>query len=435
MASDARMVFSLNVEVGADRGRIFVVPATGARLGRSSQNDFVVTDPLLSRHHCRFEIRNGALWIIDLASANQTRVNGHPITSAQLKGGDLVQVGDTVLHAVEQVSEQKISAGAAPVIDLGLTPSSNQPVQSRNALRPLIWTVGAVAVLLLGANYILTSARGRASVKASPLPQMADRSLQIFYEKIEAGTGNVFRYEMTLSPDNILAVRIDDLAQNRHVRKEKPVEPVLVAELTRAIESSGFFMLDPTYQATNLRPEELNAWDITVIIGRSARRCRVANRAEPERFRAVREKIETFGKNELGIWAIQFSADKLTELAHDALLVAQKNCDERDIQYSNLAVGIQRYREAEFYLDTVDPKPAFYAEIVSGLEQARKELDNRYEQQRFRADRAINLQDWPAAAQELRVLCELIPDRTDDRHKEATRKLLDVETRLRTRRK
>lgn len=440
MASDAQTVFSLTIEVGADRGRRFVVPATGARLGRSSQNEFAVTDPLLSRHHCRFELREGALWVVDLASANQTRVNNQPITSSPLKPGDALQVGDTVLRVAAGGDFARPTSaaapGTAPVIDLGLGPASGpSSTQTRNPLRPLLWTVGGVAVLLLGANFILTAARNRPTIETRPVRPVEDHSLQIAYEKVEASTGNVFRYEMTLSPDNVLAVRIDDLAQNRHVRKEKNVDPALVAELARAIESSGFFLLDPVYQATSLRPDEMNAWDITVIVGRNARRCRVANRSEPERFRAVRERIETFGKNELGIWAIQFSADKLTELARDALQVARKNCDERDIRYGNLAAGIQGYREAEFYLDTVDPKPEFYAEIVSGLEQARKELDNRYEQQRFRADRAINLQDWSAAAQELRVLCELIPDRADDRHKEATRKLLDVETRLRTRRK
>jgi pSer/pThr/pTyr-binding forkhead associated (FHA) protein len=434
MASDARTVFSLNIETGADRGRQFIVPATGARLGRSSQNDFAVTDELLSRHHCRFEFRNGALWVVDLASANQTTVNGKPVTEAQIKAGDVLQVGDTVLRVAVSGPQAPAAPGATPVIDLGLRPTADAPSPARNTLRPLLWTVGAVAVLLIGATYIMTASR-RSSSDAVALPPPEDRALQIGYEKIEANTNNVFRYEMTLSPDNVVSVRIDDLAQNRHVRKEKSVDPLLVAELARAVEAAGFFTLDAAYQATSLRPDELNTWEITVVIGRRTHRCRVANRAEPERFRAIRERLETFGKNELGIWAIQFSADKLIELARDALLIAQKNCDERDIQYGNLSVGIQRYREAEFYLDTVDPKPAFYPEIVSGLEQARKDLDTRYEQQRFRADRAINLQDWPAAAQELRVLCELVPDRADERHTEAMRKLLDVETRLRTRRK
>jgi hypothetical protein len=83
----------------------------------------------------------------------------------------------------------------------------------------------------------------------------------------------------------------------------------------------------------------------------------------------------------------------------------------------------------------VEPKPEFYGTIVSGMEQAREELDKRYEEQRFLADRALNLKEWNTAARELRILREMIPDRDDPRHIEATRKLLDVENRLKSREK
>ncbi|MDD4019410.1 MAG: hypothetical protein PHV28_15885, partial [Kiritimatiellae bacterium] len=158
-------------------------------------------------------------------------------------------------------------------------------------------------------------------------------------------------------------------------------------------------------------------------------------RQEPDAFRTLREKLETFSKNELGIWAIQFSADKLTSLAREALAVARKKFDEREVRYGNLFEAIRSYREAVFYLDTVNPKPGFYAEIIDGFETAESELAKRYEEQRFRADRAINLSDWTPAAQELKILCELIPDRADPRHKEATRKLIDVESRLKKNRR
>jgi hypothetical protein len=433
MANEEQMIFTLTVESGEGKSRRFVVPPQGARLGRSSQNDFAIPDPLLSRHHCRFEFRGPELWAIDLGSANQTCVNNQPITEVQLHQGDLIQVGDTVIRVTHEVAAT--SSATAPIIDLGLNHSTatESAVAGKHAFRPILWTITAVVIFLIAATYIMLNWRGCVSSEpVEPVQLKADHTLQIIYEKIEGNVDNIFRYEMSLSPGNLLAVRIDDLSQNRHVRKEKRVDPELVADLARSIESSGFFLLEPTYLATSLKPSDINTWDITIILGRTARRCRVANRSEPDNFRAVREKIETFGKNELGIWAIQFSAEKLTELAHNALLVARKNYDERDIRFGNLFTAIKSYREAEFYLDTVDPKPEFYAEIVSDQEQAIRELNSRYDQQRFRADRAINLQEWENAAQALRILREMIPDTTDDRYKEATRKLLDVETRLKT---
>ena len=174
----------------------------------------------------------------------------------------------------------------------------------------------------------------------------------------------------------------------------------------------------------------MNTLEITLVLGDNVKRSEVVNRVEPEVFRNVRETLETFGKNELGIWAIQFSRERLVELSKEALTRAGNFFDERGIDYGNLYKAIKRYEEAAFYLDTIDPKPDFYSDIVSGLATATEELDQRYEERRFLADRAINLKDWTTAASELRIIRELIPDRDDERHAEAGRKLLDVETRM-----
>ena len=78
----------------------------------------------------------------------------------------------------------------------------------------------------------------------------------------------------------------------------------------------------------------------------------------------------------------------------------------------------------------MEPKPEFFAEIDEARRKAIEELEQNYKDHRFRADRASKLQDWPTAAQELRVLRELVPDREDDRYKDATRNLIDIEARL-----
>ena len=98
---------------GALAGQRFEVPASGLRLGRSSHCELAVADPALSRIHCLFEVRNGALWVTDLKSANGTSVNGEALgeEARALAAGDEVVAGETVLR-VE-------SAGSA-TIDLGL---------------------------------------------------------------------------------------------------------------------------------------------------------------------------------------------------------------------------------------------------------------------------------------------------------------------------
>ena len=463
MSADNKPLYKIVVEAGPNRGSEFAVPAAGARVGRSSQNDIALADPLLSRHHCRFELRDAALWLVDLASANQTQVNGKVIEEQHLNTGDAVQVGNTVLrvtamdesappsiaapqpqpviaHAISISETQSVPTGPIvqpqmPMIDLGLDRRNELPRTARHTLRPLLWSVAGVTVLLLGVLFLIDN-NPTAKPQPQPIPEVQDLTLQIIYEKIEADPNTIFRYEMTLSPDNLIAIRIDDLKQDNHPRKELRISDAeRVKGLAKELLASGFFKLDPAYVGINPQPGAMNSWDLTIIVGRQVHHCRVVNRLEPEIFRTVRERLETFGKNELGIWAIQFSRDKLIDLAAEAFRVGRKNYDEREIQYGNLFQAITRFDEAAFYLQTVNPKPDFESEIVESRRRAQEELDRRYTEHCFLADRAINMQEWQTAAQELRVLRELVPDRQNERYKDTTRKLIDVEARINSRRK
>jgi predicted Zn-dependent protease len=64
------------------------------------------------------------------------------------------------------------------------------------------------------------------------------------------------------------------------------------------------------------------------------------------------------------------------------------------------------------------------------LARTEAELKRRYEDQRFLADKAINLGDWDTAQSELKILCSLVPEKDDPRHAEANAKLVDVENRM-----
>jgi len=175
----------------------------------------------------------------------------------------------------------------------------------------------------------------------------------------------------------------------------------------------------------------MSEYNMVLSIGKKVHTCHILNRAdEPEAFRTIRERLETFSKNELGIWAIQFSTEKLTELAQNSFDVAKKHYAERDVRFGNRHDAINNFQEAIFYLDTVNPKPAFYAQLKESLETAKADLAQQLQEQNFRADRAINLADWPTAAKELKIICELVPERSDEVHQTAARKLLDVEKRI-----
>jgi ABC-type multidrug transport system ATPase subunit len=64
-------------------------------IGRDTDNDIVLTDLLVSRHHARLEPASYGYQVVDLHSSNRTFVNGVPVATAPLQEGDLLTIGRT----------------------------------------------------------------------------------------------------------------------------------------------------------------------------------------------------------------------------------------------------------------------------------------------------------------------------------------------------
>lgn len=417
----------LLVEAGPDTGRRIVVPPAGGRIGRSSQNDIELSDPSVSRFQCRVFFKpDGLLWVADLGSTNETMLNGAGVIEARLNPGDVIEIGETrirVLRDQQAAAPSATPAEPAPP-DLGLQPA---PASASSRAGPMRWlwlaavlAVGAVALALLRAN--LNRKADDATAGATRLPL-----LEVVYEKVEASPANIFRYELRLS-DATLAVRLDSLEEGRHLSRDKQVDADTLRSLVSDLDRSGFFELQPRYEG--LAPDLYDALDLTITVGPRTRRVQVVNRNEPEAFKAARELLENFARAELGLGAVALPPEKLLELSRDATLLGQKLFAEREVRYENLSRAIRAFEEAQWYLETIEPKPDYYPTAVSGLAESQRQLQQRVDDARFQADRAVKLRDWDTAARQLRVICELVPDRGDERHGEAQRQLLDVERRL-----
>ncbi len=66
-------------------------------IGRSADNDLVIADSRVSRHHARISGRRGTLVYVDLGSTNGSRVNGVQVGELVLGAGDRIEIGDTVI--------------------------------------------------------------------------------------------------------------------------------------------------------------------------------------------------------------------------------------------------------------------------------------------------------------------------------------------------
>jgi len=76
-------------------GKSFPIrPGAETKIGRATDNDIVLGDSSVSRHHAAIESTNGTFRMRDLGSQNGTFVRGERVSEAPLNNGDPVRVGD-----------------------------------------------------------------------------------------------------------------------------------------------------------------------------------------------------------------------------------------------------------------------------------------------------------------------------------------------------
>jgi pSer/pThr/pTyr-binding forkhead associated (FHA) protein len=450
-------LLELLVVEGPLKGRKFQVQEAGLRLGRSSSCDISVTDDMaLSRNHCLFESVEGDILLTDLASANGTLLNGENLDAEtkKLKKGDVVRAGDTAIEIVEVPSANPENA-ATVIFDLGLgnkkeeaSPEEDGRVSSSPLLRVIIWlvtflVVGGAAWFILNSDGIKMTSSDQTNTSRELFPQSAEL-YSLYYEKVEASSKGVYRYCISIRANGEISVEVDDLPkENRHVRKNTKLSDAAKDTISRMLVPgfkdqsaedgrllADLYRLEREYVGVPSTPGAYDSVRLRVVAGAKVFYVTCENTQLPEALSEISKKLETFSKNELGMWAIQYSSEKLIELSSESRRAGDAKWEERDVQYGNLAASLAAYQEAIFYLDTVNPKPSNYGELVKRRDEVASELDRRYRDQRFMADRAINLKDWETAKRELRILCDMVPDKKDPRHAEASGKLMDVEARI-----
>ena len=87
----------LAVTEGAETGREFILQDGPTTMGRGTEADLVFLDKLMSRTHCKIVKKDDLVIISDLGSTNGTFVNESKIETRELKDGDKVRLGGTVL--------------------------------------------------------------------------------------------------------------------------------------------------------------------------------------------------------------------------------------------------------------------------------------------------------------------------------------------------
>jgi DNA-binding NtrC family response regulator len=90
--------FDLIVVKGADAGKHQPFGQASVQVGTARANDFVLTDPTVSRFHLRIETRPGGVSVVDVGSTNGTFLGGFRVEVAHLVGESFIAIGNTTLR-------------------------------------------------------------------------------------------------------------------------------------------------------------------------------------------------------------------------------------------------------------------------------------------------------------------------------------------------
>lgn len=94
-----RLTLTVERERGVETGgRRVIHDGEACRIGTHSSNDLVITDPAVSRFHCRIVREGGVFHLKDAGSLNGTLLDGVRVRDADLHAGARIQVGDSLLR-------------------------------------------------------------------------------------------------------------------------------------------------------------------------------------------------------------------------------------------------------------------------------------------------------------------------------------------------
>ena len=91
------------------------------RLGRDADNDIVLDDLLVSRHHAELRHTDSGLQVVDLGSRNGTYLNGRRVSAADLHPDDLLSIGRHQYIWKNQGLEEYVDTGRVSLRVSGLS--------------------------------------------------------------------------------------------------------------------------------------------------------------------------------------------------------------------------------------------------------------------------------------------------------------------------
>ncbi|HSE41327.1 MAG TPA: adenylate/guanylate cyclase domain-containing protein, partial [Acidobacteriota bacterium] len=177
----------------------YPVEKSDVSIGRASDNDIIINDFGVSRHHARITIGNSECFIVDLNSRNGTRVNNVLVTRGDLHDGDEINLGkfnirftsttDDRVH-LEETGDNLLSPGTfiKPISEIEkIIPDIHPQIQAQPpALSDIQKSNEILGVLIRVAKSLLT---------VQPLNEVLNLVMDLIFEHLNAERGFLMLYD------------------------------------------------------------------------------------------------------------------------------------------------------------------------------------------------------------------------------------------------
>lgn len=107
-----------NPQLIINRTRIVALEQKIINIGRSTDNQIILDDAHISRHHAQLRLRFGRYTLFDVQSRGGTFVNNVAIKEHRLQSGDVIRIGQTQIIYLEDDPDQPGTTQAMDPVEL-----------------------------------------------------------------------------------------------------------------------------------------------------------------------------------------------------------------------------------------------------------------------------------------------------------------------------
>ncbi len=472
------MGFRLTILAGPEEGRDYAFDRIEITVGRTMENDVVLPDPGISRQHMSIRDKGGAYILKDLGSSNGTLLNGRKVLEEVLKSGDVITMGGAkVRFEAEESQPGRPAPKPARRQPAGrVRPSKRPPRQKAQPPRPaakqkaVIRSAGMRRKTDPRAQSEQAGAagsarpgparpgRGPAAKRTGPLTVLVsrfvtwfkglNRRLQIvliavagflfllLVIKLFQGGQEFVRGSTDHSDEEFIAGQYDSdgeaysygLGTVSILCREKATFKFKYgngrATMTYAvagIDNKQEVAIQLNGMLVGYAPVTLGKWSDYIRLNLPRKHLleneenRIAflnmvNYNNPDAEESWAVEVESIGETPLP------PPDK--DAAAEAFKIAKERYKTKNVAPPNLYRSLEYFKKARDYLELLpeDSRPEIYLESSEMVQKIEKELEQRFRNYRFEAEREKNRNRLDKAKNIYRQLMLTFPDTDDPRH-------------------